>query len=181
MNLSLSTRRLDAPTSEPVTLAQVKSFLRIEHTAEDSLLQTLIIAARETAENMLNRSFLPQSFVCKALHSFPSEIKLLFPPVTVLTSLKRYNDVGEATDLPLALLTLAADGETLRTNAQIDGVRIELTYQAAWAPNAAALPAALQMALLQHVAQLYSLRAPERGEQIVDLTHIYAGLREVRV
>ena len=160
MNLSLSTRRLDAPTSEPVTLAQVKSFLRIEHTAEDSLLQTLIKAARETAENVLNRSFLSQSFVLKSLHSFPSEVKLLFPPVTALVSLKRYSDVGEAIDLPLALLTLDADGETLRTHEQIDGERIELTYQAAMVPNATALPAALQMALLQHIAQLYSLRAP---------------------
>lgn len=48
------------PTDEPLTLAQVKSWLRIEHSDDDTLLNLLIVAARQDAERYMQRAILEQ-------------------------------------------------------------------------------------------------------------------------
>ena len=40
---------------EPLTLADAKLFCRVDNTVEDSLIQALIVAAREAAESRCNR------------------------------------------------------------------------------------------------------------------------------
>tara|TARA_R110000851_G_scaffold173130_1_gene319440 strand:- start:772 stop:1449 length:678 start_codon:yes stop_codon:yes gene_type:complete len=47
-----------APTLEPVTLAEAKSFLRIDTTADDAYITDLITASREAIENALRRTLL---------------------------------------------------------------------------------------------------------------------------
>ena len=45
------------PTSEPVTLAEAKNFLRVTITDDDLLISSLITAAREACEAFTGRSF----------------------------------------------------------------------------------------------------------------------------
>ena len=47
-----------APSTEPVTLTEVKSQLRIDSTTEDTYLNTLILVAREYCELVQNRAFI---------------------------------------------------------------------------------------------------------------------------
>lgn len=49
------------PTSEPVTLAEVKDWLRIEWTDNDALIETLISRARAWAEAITHRALAPQT------------------------------------------------------------------------------------------------------------------------
>ncbi len=46
----MTVRVLQAPEQEPLTLAEIKTFLRIDHDLDDQELQAMIIAAREQAE-----------------------------------------------------------------------------------------------------------------------------------
>lgn len=45
---------LNPPPAEPITLAEAKAFLRVEHDDEDALIQTLIASARERLESHLS-------------------------------------------------------------------------------------------------------------------------------
>lgn len=44
-----------APTKEPITLEQAKDFMHIIENDEDTLIESMIVAAREYAENYINR------------------------------------------------------------------------------------------------------------------------------
>ena len=63
MNLQMIT----PPVGEPVTLDDVKRFLKIDTTADDTLLLALIAAARETCENYTGRKLLGSVIVIRGL------------------------------------------------------------------------------------------------------------------
>src|SRR5574337_601095 len=58
------------PAAEPVTLAQAKSFLRVEINTDDDLITSLIVAAREACETFTDRSFCIKGYR-QSLDSFP--------------------------------------------------------------------------------------------------------------
>ena len=60
------------PTAEPVSLAEIKLYTRADEssTAEDGLLQMLIIAAREYCEKYQNRAYITQTLEL-VLDAFP--------------------------------------------------------------------------------------------------------------
>ena len=90
MVLSLVT----APTAEePLTLTAAKLHLRVSTDDEDSLITSLIVAARETFETRTGRKVSSQTWDLK-LDAFPcNEIELPFPPVTSVTSVT-YTDAN---------------------------------------------------------------------------------------
>lgn len=58
------------PQAEPVTLAQAKQHLRVDFTNDDTLITTLISAAREQVEGILQRAIFNQTWVL-SLDQFP--------------------------------------------------------------------------------------------------------------
>lgn len=60
--MSFSLTRLVAPTREPLTLDEVKEYLRIIDTSQDNVVTMLITAARTQAEQYLRRALLPQQW-----------------------------------------------------------------------------------------------------------------------
>jgi len=69
MNLTLFT----APTAEPLTLDEVKSFLRIDSSLDDIYIYSLIVAARKYCENFQNRAYITQAWEL-SLEDWPSEV-----------------------------------------------------------------------------------------------------------
>lgn len=90
----MTTRLIIAPTSEPVTLAEAKTQLRIDHSDEDALIQSLITSAREMAEQITRRSIMPQTWE-KTVDSFlDNDIELLNPAVTAIEYVKYLDPDG---------------------------------------------------------------------------------------
>ena len=58
------------PSVEPVSLTEAKNYLRLEITDDDTLITTLIKAAREACETFTGRSFVQKSYK-QVLDSFP--------------------------------------------------------------------------------------------------------------
>jgi uncharacterized phiE125 gp8 family phage protein len=86
-------REVSPPASEPVTLDEVTAHLRIDHDAENALLQAYITAARERAETLTGRSFASRQFEL-VMPAFPAaELRLPRPPLESVDGIK-YRDTG---------------------------------------------------------------------------------------
>lgn len=109
----MTTRLITAPTTEPVTLAEAKLDLRIDTADEDTLISSLITAAREQCEHILGRSIMTQTWE-KVLDSFPSDngaIELLYPQIASITSIK-YIDANTANETILVNIQYSLDKDS---------------------------------------------------------------------
>jgi len=87
---------ITAPTTEPVTLTELKSHLRIVGSTHDTVLNLLILGVREHLERMLGRAFITQTWTYW-LDKFPAGgevIELPRPPLKALTWVK-YTDTPD--------------------------------------------------------------------------------------
>ncbi len=109
-----------APVTEPLTLSEAKLHLRVDHSDEDALITSLIVAARRMAEHELHRGLITQT-IDVYLDAFGDEIRL--PPVSAVTSIT-YVDLNGATQ------TLAAD--QYQTDLYGEPARILPAYAVIW-------------------------------------------------
>ena len=73
------------PTVEPVTVAELKTFARIDTNEEDSLISSFIVAARMSAEEYLGQAFISQT-ITTFLEFWPGRmVELPRPPLISVT------------------------------------------------------------------------------------------------
>lgn len=93
---------ITGPVGEPLTLAEVKAAVRVDHDGEDNILADFITMARQSMEQSLNRSLLTQTLEL-VLPSFPRRSRFYLPrsPVASVTSITYYDwqDVLQTLDL----------------------------------------------------------------------------------
>lgn len=177
MTLTLNPHRLVQPALEPVSLEEVKLFLRVEHDAEDALLTTLIAAAREGAERLLNLSCIQQRWQWETV-PFCGAISLPFGPVhSVVDVALREQEASDWTACDSENYHLRGNS-IIFTDAPASGVQARVTYEAGFGEVAADVPATLRHALLRHIGALYETRS---AAGVVELHSLYADMREVRV
>lgn len=77
-----------APAAEPLSSTEAKAHLRVDHSDEDTLISSIIIAARVAIENYLDRKLVTQT-IAEYYDSFPltDAITLSFWPVQSITSI----------------------------------------------------------------------------------------------
>lgn len=159
----MTIKSIQGPATEPVTVAECKLNARIDadDTSLDALLSTLIKSARETAEQMLNRSLIQQTWEL-VLDAFPDgEIELGWPPVTGIVSVS-YIDANGATQT-LNPSSYALDSETMpgwllpaagtdwpTTYDTVNAVRVRFT--AGYGENRDAVPESIKQWIKAHVA-----------------------------
>lgn len=73
--------RTAPPATEPVTLAEAKDHLRVDHTEDDAYIATLIQAAREFVEASIDRTLITTPWKM-TFDGFPPEIVLARPPAS---------------------------------------------------------------------------------------------------
>ena len=162
---------LTPPASEPVTLAEAKLFLRVDQTAEDSLITTLIAAAREAVEVGCGRALITRR-VRESLDIWRRDsvggAVLGLGPVTNIVAVRLIADNGSQSVIDPARYRLEGAGDRPRlvfeagvpaTLRSAGG--IEIDYDAGYAASAASLPVALRLATLQVIGALYEARQGE--------------------
>lgn len=94
-----------APAVEPVTTAEAKAHLRVDHSTEDSLIAGLVQAARELCEAYTGRRFVTQT-VRVSYADFPrgeyawdSAVRFPVEPVQSVSSVQYYDGDGTLTTL----------------------------------------------------------------------------------
>jgi uncharacterized phiE125 gp8 family phage protein len=122
-----------APTVYPFDDADnygefARRYLNVYDTTQDDLIESLIKAATEKVQGELRRSLYTQKWRL-TLDAFPAsrEIKLEYPPVTAIDSLKYYDSANGV------LITMSSSMYTL--DQYSSPARLVLNYQESWPIN----------------------------------------------
>lgn len=154
------------PAAEPVTLAEAKTFLKIEHDDEDTLIGTLIAAARLHVEAATRRVLVLQSWRL-VLDGWPPRrlVEVPLSPVASVDAITVYDGEGEpavldpagyvadVTSSPARILVRG----TVAPEATFNGIEIDLTAGYGETDD---VPAPLRQAVLQLAAHWYERREP---------------------
>lgn len=149
--------RIVAPASEPVSLSDAKQYLRVEHSADDTLIGQLIVTARQMAERYLRRSLITQTWKMSFGGVLESETRLAYGPVQSVTEITLIDADGAAATLSAALYRLNATKELVLTNDYFSADRTQITYVAGYGA-AADVPGPIRQGMLMHLAALYDQR-----------------------
>jgi len=162
-----------AVVNEPVSLAEVKLHLRLaSDDTEDSLLESMITAAREAAEQYTGRALATQT-IALYLDDWPAGdyIELRKPPVQSVTSVKYKNSAGTETTMTVTTdYIVDTDSQTPRivlpygedwpsfTAYPVNPITI--TYVAGYTT----VPRAIAQAILLLVGYMYNNRDDVQGD-----------------
>ena len=174
----MSLKLISAPGVEPITLAEAKAHLRVEHDAEDSLIAMLIAAARQSAEQRLGRALIHQTWEL-ILDAFPcAEIKLPKPPVASITSIVYLDANGDEQTLAGTAYTLDADllpGWVLPAYgtewpATLDSANaLRVRFVAGYGADGSAVPAPIRQWMLITLGTFYANREAVVGGTLAEL------------
>lgn len=169
--------RLDlvtAPALEPLTLDEVKDHLRLTGSAEDPLLDGLIVAARQSVETHLSRALLTQTRKLW-LDRWPraARIELPRPPAQTVTSITYLDADGVEQTLSTSLYAVYGAQATPGQDAEVAYIEpaygqswpsvyavpesIRVTYVCGWL-TVGAIPQPIRQAMLLRVAELFEHR-----------------------
>lgn len=117
-------RRVTEPATEPISVSDMKLHLRIDSTADDTLLPMLIAAARRYIEDITGRACITSSWEW-VLDAFPASPVLELPvwPVSAITTVKYTPRGGVSTTWNSANYVL---GSLVRP------ARLKLAYGVSW-------------------------------------------------
>ncbi len=157
-----------APALEPVSLAEAKAHLRVDGTAEDTFVSSLITTSRLQVEAILGLALIEQSWTWR-IDAWPARgIELPLRPVLGVTLVRTQSaDLSHVT-LPPSSYILDGQGAPARlvpsgTALPAPGVTalgIEIEFTAGFGPAATDVPAPLRQAILLLVAHWYENREP---------------------
>lgn len=172
-----------APASEPVTTDEAKAHLRIDFSDDDTLIDALIVAARNHCEHYTKRRFITQTatqYLDQWPHHLargggvlsggrrvgPGWVELLESPAASITSVTTYDEESNATVWSSGEYRLSDSGSRGRlvpTNsatwptATRDSDAIEIVYVCGYGA-ADAVPQAIKQAMLMLIGHWYENR-----------------------
>lgn len=175
------------PAVEPVTVSEAKLFMRVDSSADDTLIGDLITCARQLAEEYTRRKFINTGITLtmdslphyssgqwwdgvregsmSALYGTDTIIRLPFPPTVSVTSLTTYGLDNSASVFSSSNYRVDTTGARiyLNDNAQWPvNLRnynaVEVVYIAGYGATAADVPASIRQAIKSTVAAMYEDR-----------------------
>ena len=145
-------------SSEPVTVTEVKSYLKIDFTDDDTLIETIISGVREMAEQHTGLSLIPSTIVYFEDSDYDDEIRLPYP---------EHNDVTEviqnSEDITADCIITGETEKVVKLPYIYDGIKITYT-------TLGTCPAGVKLALLKAIADIYERRGNTFEGAIAELS-----------
>jgi uncharacterized phiE125 gp8 family phage protein len=157
------------PALEPVTVSEAKAHLRVDGTAEDTLISSLILTSRLHVETALGLALITQSWRL-LLDAWPKgkAVDLPLRPLQAVDELRVLSADGDPAIVPASTYLVDIAGlppRLVRTGLlwplpgqSANGIEIDFT--AGYGDAAADVPAPIRQALLLLIAHWYEHRAP---------------------
>lgn len=154
------------PESEPVTLTEVKTHLRLSHDSEDELLEGLIRAAREDVERTTGMALIDQNWrLVRDRWPRGNRLALMRHPVREILSATLFDEEGQASVVDPADYQLDDVSRPARLHFErplqllraMNG--IEIDFKAGFGAAGMDVPDLLRRAVLMLVAHWYEFRA----------------------
>ena len=187
----MSLKRITAPSTQCVSVSEVKTFLRIDTTAQDYIIQSMIKSAESYAENYMKRAINKQQWELRLddFNGHDGDIELPRPPLTTVSSEVVVNyvldtTVGDTTSISATALTIdyqsepgvlypSYDNEWPDPRDEKNAVRI--TYYSGYA-TPALVPESIKQWVKLRVGSMYENRESlmvGTGNFISELPHSY--------
>lgn len=167
--MSRTMRLVTAPTSEPVTLTEAKTHLRVDIDDDDALISALIVAAREEFENQADRILFTSTYKL-VMDYWPNCSRILLPrakPLSSVTSVTYTDDSDNVNTWSSANYVVNTntwpgcivlrDGVSWPGAALAESSPITITYVAGYA-STANIPQRYKQAILLLVGHWYENR-----------------------
>ena len=157
-----------APAEEPVTTAEAKVHLRVDHGDEDAYIDTLVATARQQIEAITRRALVNTTFELK-LDAFPTEIRPPRSPLSSVSSITYVDTDGATQTLSASVYSVDTDTEpgriSLAFNQSWPDIRAQnnavvITFVAGYGSAATDVPAALRETVKLLLAHYYEFRQP---------------------
>lgn len=163
----------DEPAAEPVVKADVKTQLRLDGTDNDTMIDSLIIVARQTVEAILKKKLITTG-VRAGYDILPALISLPLAPVLSITSVTYLDDDGDTQTLSSSLYNTDLESEPARiaiaesasypTPANRPGA-VKVNYTVGYGASASDVPQAIKQAIIEIVIDLFE--HPEMSAEII--------------
>lgn len=150
------------PDAEPLTLEEVKVNLRIVNPDEDGDIERMIRAARQMAEERLNRALMPQVLEF-AQNEFCTTLKFPRPPLVDVTTVKYVDGDGAEQTL---------DSAAYITNEYVDPPELTPAYGTSW-PSTQLRAAAIVVRYTAGYADAASVPEPIRQWMLLAIGAFY--------
>jgi uncharacterized phiE125 gp8 family phage protein len=165
---------VDGPAVEPITLPEMKAYLRLDDDGQDDLVSGLIRAARLMVESVSRRLLIEQGWRI-VMDRWPQGGRVLLPlsPVLAVDGVRVIDAAGVATEIALDSVELdaASDPPCMAVPGAPEpgkarhGIEIEL--RAGYGASPDAVPDTLKLAIKILVAHWFENRGDVTGEQIL--------------
>ena len=150
--------------TEPITLSELKTYLKVDFDEDDTLLGDMITAARELAEEFCGRSFVIKTIELTEI-DYDEKYTLPFPDHDEVSEIKindvDYSDstfiignVEKTLQLPFTVETISEDNA---------GLYVKYTTKGT-------CPKAVKIAMMKTIAEAYDNRGNANEENLTELT-----------
>lgn len=136
--------------NEPITLEEAKAWMKVDGTADDTLITELITQARELIENYLNRSLVATTITCDATPRY--ELRPPYGPVETITSVVDEN--GDPVEYYWDGFVITFGSSTFSVTQGWTPIYTTTSYDTA----TEAIPSGLKLAMLETITYLYEFR-----------------------
>jgi uncharacterized phiE125 gp8 family phage protein len=158
------------PTVEPVELAEVKSWCRVDTSDDDTLLRSILIGARQWCEEFTGRQFVTATYTYSLDTFRGSRVYLPRPPLIAISGIT-YTDSGgtqqtwgatlyqTVTD-PTGGYVQPAWGQTWPGDVRGIEEAVVITYTAGYGARGDLVPMPIRQAMLILCCHAYEIRTP---------------------
>lgn len=155
--------QLTQPTIEPVSLDEMKHYLKLDHDQDDVMLSAFLIAARVHLENATNRHFITQSWRLQLSAPCAQSISLSVQPVKRLLSAAWLSKSGDLLALDLADFRLNLNQsppslELLAPSCWQAEASLQIDLETGFGPEKEDVPAPIRQAIKILAAEWYEKR-----------------------